>query len=341
MHRQENPASGLDVAKRTPEGSAPHVEQHAQTHSIAILLPCYNEEATIGPTIAGFNDALPGAQIYVYDNNSQDETAAKAQQAGALVRRELLQGKGNVVRRMLADIDADIYLIADGDMTYDPQAAQHLIDALVDNNLDMTVGTRQSDEAEAYRRGHRLGNRTFNRIVQGLFGQGFSDIFSGYRAMSRRFAKSFPVNSSGFEIETELSIHALDLKIATGEVPVRYASRPENSFSKLNTYRDGLKILWTILKMYRALKPLHFYGGIGLLLTILSLGLGAPIVATFLETGLVPRFPTAILATGIMQLGVLSMTTGLIVKAVSEGRREAKRLRYLQLPSLNATSTLS
>ena len=305
-------------------------------HTIAVLLPCYNEAATVADTIAGFAKALPGASIYVYDNNSDDGTADAAEQAGATVRSERLQGKGNVVRRMLSDIDADIYVLADGDGTYDPGAAGQLIDTLIDGNLDMVVATRQGGGADAYRRGHRFGNRLFNSIVHRLFGAGFTDILSGYRVLSRRFAKSFPAHSSGFEIETEFSVHALDLRLQTAERAITYGARPADSESKLRTYRDGARILWTILMMYRALKPFRFFGVISIGSAMLSIALGLPLVTVWLETGLVPRLPTAVLAMGIMQLAFLSLACGIIVEAIAEGRREAKRLRYLELPSLKA-----
>jgi len=305
--------------------------------SIAVLLPCYNEEAAIGTVIGGFRKALPGAKIYVYDNNSTDATRSEAAKAGAIVRAEPYQGKGNVVRRMFADIDADIYVLADGDATYDPTAAGKLIDELARNNLDMVVGTREGG-GEAYRRGHRFGNRLFNRIVAALFGPGFSDILSGYRVLSRRFAKSFPVTSSGFEIETELSVHALDLKIAAAEIALPYRPRPEGSESKLRTYRDGLRILTTIVLLYKELNPLSFFGAIAGVLVLTSLGLGLPLIQTYLQTGMVPRLPTAVLASGIMQLGFLSLGCGLVLDSVSQGRREAKRMRYLDLRAIASKS---
>ncbi len=250
------------------------------------------------------------------------------------MRSESNQGKGNVVRRMLADIDADIYVLADGDATYDTTAAGRLIDTLVAGNLDMVVGTREGGGADAYRRGHQWGNLFFNKVVAHLFGNSFTDILSGYRVLSRRFAKSFPVTSSGFEIETELCVHALDLKIATAEIKLPYGTRPEGSQSKLNTYRDGARILWTIFMLYKELNPLRFFGAMGIGLMLAALGLGFPLIATFMETGLVPRFPTAILATGVMQLGFLSLGCGLVLESVAQGRREAKRMRYLDLRSV-------
>src|SRR5215813_11967226 len=258
----------------------------AKNRSIAVLLPCYNEETTIAAVIESFRRVLPGATIYVYDNNSTDRTSEVAAAEGAVVRRERYQGKGNVVRRMFADIEADVYVLADGDLTYDASASGRLVDALVSQNVDMVVGVRVG-EGQAFRRGHRFGNRLFNWIVARLFGYGFTDILSGYRVVSRRFAKSFPAASSGFEIETELSVHALDLKLATGEIPLPYGERPENSKSKLKTYRDGAKILGSILMMYRALRPFQFYGAIFLALSAVAFGLGLPLVVTYAETGLV------------------------------------------------------
>lgn len=301
--------------------------------SIAVLLPCYNEATSIADVVMDFRRALPSAQIYVYDNNSTDDTSGAAKKAGAIVRTEPHQGKGNVVRRMLADVDADIYVLADGDATYNPDAAGQLIDVLVTRNLDMVVGTRAPTEG-AYRRGHQAGNRFFNLVIQHLFGPGFSDILSGYRVLSRRFAKSFPVTSTGFEIETELSVHALDLKIATTEIPLRYGARLAGSHSKLRTYRDGLRIFGTLLWLYKEVKPLSFFGAIGISLTIAAFGISLSLVRTYFETGLVPRLPTAILATGMVQLGVLSMAIGLVLDAIARARREAKRMRYLDLQSV-------
>ena len=306
--------------------------------SIAVLLPCYNEELTIAAVVEGFRTALPGASIYVYDNNSTDRTAEVALAAGAIVRREPLQGKGNVVRRMFADIEADVYVLADGDLTYDARAAGRLIEALVSRNADVVVGVRVGT-GEAFRPGHRAGNRFFNWVVARLFGESFTDILSGYRVVSRRFAKSFPAASSGFEIETELSIHALDLKLAALEVPLSYGARPQNSSSKLRTYRDGARILLTIAMMYRALKPFQFFGLIALGLTAVALGLGAPLVVTYAETGLVPRLPTAILAASIMQLGFMSFFCGVIIDAISASRRELKRMRYLDLAAPDSGRT--
>ena len=304
-----------------------------QQTRIAVLLPCYNEEAAIGATVEGFRQALPGAVIYVYDNNSRDRTRDIAAAAGAIVRTETQQGKGCVVRRMFADLEADVYLMADGDLTYDPASAQQMVDTLLSEQFDMVVGTRKHDASEAYRGGHVLGNRLFTRLLAGLFGQSFTDIFSGYRAFSRRFVKSFPVLSQGFEIETEMSVHALELRMPVGEIETRYLARPEGSHSKLSTFRDGWRILKAILTLYRTERPVLFFGGIAALLLIVAVILAVPLVLTYIETGLVPRFPTAILATGMTIVAVLSFFAGLILDTVTRGRREMRRLAYLALPA--------
>ena len=298
---------------------------------IAVLLPCYNEEAAIGATVEGFRRALPEATVYVYDNNSRDRTKEVAALAGAVVRTEPQQGKGRVVRRMFADIEADVYIMADGDLTYDPDAAPEMVRMLLDEQLDMVVGTRKHEAVEAYRGGHVLGNKLFTSLLSGLFGRTFTDIFSGYRAFSRRFVKSFPILSSGFEIETEMSVHALELRMPVGEVETRYGARPEGSESKLSTYGDGWRILRTIATLYRVERPVLFFGGIGALLVILALILVTPLVLTYLETGLVPRFPTAILVTGLIIIAVLCFFAGLILDTVTRGRREIRRLAYLAL----------
>lgn len=300
---------------------------------IAVLIPCFNEEATVRATVEGFRAALPGATVYVYDNNSTDRTREVAAAAGAVVRSESQQGKGRVVRRMFADIEADVYVMADGDLTYDPEAARPMIDLLLSEQLDMVVGTRRHDAADAYRGGHVLGNRLFTNLLAGLFGRSFSDIFSGYRAFSRRFVKSFPVLSSGFEIETEMSVHALELRMPVGEMETRYLARPEGSQSKLSTFGDGWRILKTILTLYRIERPVLFYGGIGALLVVAAVLLAVPLVITYLETGLVPRLPTAILVTGMVIIAVLCFFAGLILDTVTRGRREMRRLAYLALPA--------
>ncbi|RYD92744.1 MAG: glycosyltransferase [Sphingomonadales bacterium] len=299
---------------------------------IAVLLPCYNEEAAIAQTVAGFRAALPSATIYVYDNNSADRTIEVARAAGAVVRQERMQGKGNVVRRMFADVDADIYVMADGDATYDPEAAAAMVERVASEGLDMIVGTRVHEAAEAYRRGHVLGNRMMTGILSRLFGRSFTDIFSGYRVFSRRFVKSFPVLSSGFEIETEISVHALELKMPVGEAETRYFARPEGSVSKLSTYSDGFRIARTILTLYRIERPMLFFGLIAALFALAAIGLSVPLILTFLETHTVPRFPTAILSTGLMILAFLNVFTGLILDTVVRGRREVRRLAYLGVP---------
>jgi glycosyltransferase involved in cell wall biosynthesis len=298
---------------------------------IAVLLPCYNEEAAIGETVAGFRAALPDAIVYVYDNNSTDRTREIAAAAGAVVRTEKQQGKGHVVRRMFADIDADVYVMADGDLTYDPAAAPTMVEMLLTDGLDMVVGTRRHERKDAYRGGHVVGNKLFTGLLAGLFGRSFSDIFSGYRVFSRRFVKSFPVLSAGFEIETEMSVHALELRMPVGEVETVYGARPEGSHSKLSTFSDGWRILRTIGNLYRMERPVLFYGSIGALLVIAAILLAIPLVETYLRTGLVPRFPTAILVTGMVIVAVLCFFAGLILDTVTRGRREVRRLAYLSL----------
>ena len=300
---------------------------------IAVILPCYNEEAAIAETVAGFQAALPSATIYVYDNNSRDRTVEIARSAGAIVRTERQQGKGHVVRRMFADVDADVYIMADGDLTYDSKAAPEMVRMLVAEQLDMVVGTRQHEVAEAYRGGHVIGNRLFTGLLSRLFGRSFTDIFSGYRVFSRRFVKSFPALSQGFEIETEISVHALELRMPVGELATAYGARPEGSASKLSTYRDGWRILTTIGTLYRIERPVLFYGTIAALLTIAAIILAVPLLITYLDTGLVPRFPTAILATGMVIVAVLSFLAGLILDTVTRGRREMRRLAYLAYPA--------
>jgi glycosyltransferase involved in cell wall biosynthesis len=300
---------------------------------IAVLLPCYNEEAAIGATVAGFRAALPTATVYVYDNNSRDRTVEIAAAAGAIVRTERQQGKGHVVRRMFADIEADVYVMADGDLTYDPAAAPAMVDLLFTDQLDLVVGTRQHDDAGAYRGGHVLGNRLVTGLLSFLFARSFTDVFSGYRVFSRRFVKSFPVLSSGFEIETEMSIHALELRMPVGEVPTVYGARPEGSASKLSTFRDGWRILKVMLNLFRTERPWLFFGVAGASLLLAALLLAIPLVLTYLDTGLVPRFPTAILITGLGIVAVLSFLAGLILDTVTHGRRELRRLAYLAQPA--------
>ena len=303
----------------------------ASWHEVAILVPCYNEERAIAKVVADFRAALPEAVIYVYDNNSSDNTVAVAKAAGAVVRRERHQGKGYVVRRMFNDIEADIYVLVDGDATYDAPGAQRMIAKLLADRLDMVVATRVDHEASAYRRGHRAGNLLLTGFVAHIFGHAFTDILSGYRVFSRRFVKSFPILSGGFEIETELTVHALELELPVGEVATPYYARPSGSASKLSTWRDGFRILWTVLKLYRAERPLSLFGAFGIALAIMSIGLAIPVFITYLQEGLVPRLPTAVLSTGLMLLAFLSIACGLILDTVTRGRREAKLIAYLAL----------
>lgn len=296
---------------------------------IAVLLPCYNEAEAIAQTVRDFAQALPGADIYVFDNNSTDDSRAIAASAGAIVRSVRQQGKGHVVRRMFADVDADIYVMADGDATYEAAAAPRMVAAMLTNNFDMVVGARKSEVEAAYRRGHRLGNAVLTGLLRRLFGRSFTDILSGYRIFSRRFVKSFPVLSAGFEIETEMSVHALELAMPVAEELTAYAARPEGSVSKLSTYSDGWRILRTIAQLYRIERPVVFFGAIGALFALAGLVLAVPLFVTYLETGLVPRFPTAILITGLMIIAVLNGMCGLILDTVVRGRREVRRLAYL------------
>jgi len=296
-----------------------------------VLIPCFNEEATIAETVKGFRSSLPGATVYVYDNNSSDRTPTIAKKAGAVVRSERQQGKGHVVRRMFADIDADLYVMADGDLTYDPKAAPEMVKMLLGEQLDMVVGTRKHEAKQAYRGGHVIGNRVFTGLLAGLFGRSFNDIFSGYRVFSRRFVKSFPVLSSGFEIETEMSVHALELRMPVGEVETRYLARPEGSESKLSTFSEGWRILKTIGTLYRVERPVLFYGIIALALVVVAFLLSIPLIVTYLHTHLVPRVPTAILVTGMTIVAVLCFFAGLILDTVTRGRREMRRLAYLAL----------
>ena len=300
-------------------------------YQVAVLVPCYNEERAIAKVVGDFRAALPDATVYVYDNNSTDGTVEAARGAGAVVRRETYQGKGHVVRRMFNDVEADVYVLVDGDATYDAPSAPAMIAKLLEERLDMVVAARIDQEVAAYRRGHRAGNRLLTGFVAHMFGRSFTDILSGYRAFSRRFVKSFPILSGGFEIETELTIHALELELPVGEVATPYYSRPIGSASKLSTYSDGFRILWTVLKLYRAERPLSLFGAFGLALGIMSIGLAIPIVITYVQEGLVPRLPTAVLSTGLMLLGFLSIACGLILDTVTRGRRELKLLAYLAL----------
>lgn len=303
---------------------------------IAVLIPCYNEEVTVTETVLGFQAALPEATVYVYDNSSTDRTIARARDAGAVVRTEPLRGKGNVVRRMFSDVDADVYIMADGDATYDPADARGMIDLLIREDLDMVVGKRVHFEELAYRPGHVIGNQLLSRFLARLFGMRFTDIFSGYRAFSRRFVKSFPALSAGFEIETELTVHAITLNLPIAEVETTYSARPNGSSSKLNTYGDGIRILGIMLSLFKNERPMAFFGFSAALFAAVSIILAIPIFITFFETGLVPRFPTAILSASIMLLAFLTLACGTILDTVTRGRREMRRLAYLQIPAVSA-----
>jgi len=301
----------------------------ASEQRIAVLVPCFNECVTIARVVADFAAVLPQAQIFVFDNNSTDDTATLAAKAGATVHQVALQGKGNVVRRMFADVDADLYVMVDGDDTYHAASAAMLVETLLDGRHDMVVAVREAQHDAAYRSGHAWGNKMLTGFLSWLFGRNCQDILSGYRVFSRRFAKSFPVLTAGFDIETELTVHALELKMSVGEAVTPYKERPAGSFSKLNTYRDGWRILRTMLRLFSAERPLTFFGSIAAGLSLMSVGLSIPILQTFWETGLVPRFPTAILATGLIILAALSGFAGLILDTVTRGRRELKMLAYL------------
>jgi glycosyltransferase involved in cell wall biosynthesis len=299
---------------------------------IAVLIPCYNEAAAIGSVVRNFRAALPTATIFVYDNNSTDNTADVARGAGAVVRHEKQRGKGNVVRRMFADVEADVFVLVDGDDTYDASCAGMLIDLLLKDSLDMVNGARTAQSLGAYRRGHRFGNLFLTGCVAYVFGDQLSDMLSGYRVFSRRFVKSFPALSAGFEIETELTVHALELRLPIAEVPTSYGERAPGSASKLNTYRDGMRILLTIINLIKLEKPLQFFGAIFALLALAAVVIEVPVLVTFLKTGLVPRLPTAVLGTGMMLLAFLSLVCGLILETVTRGRIELKRLHYLAVP---------
>ena len=310
-----------------PEAEA---ETALDSLSIAVILPCYNEEVAIGDVVRDFRAAFPRAQVYVFDNASTDATALRATDAGAFVRCEPARGKGNVVRRMFADVEADIYVMADGDGTYDAAIAPALVESLYANSLDMVVGTRLDSYGQSqFRGGHRIGNQALLWLVGHLFHHRLADMLSGYRVFSHRFVKSFPALSTGFEIETELTVHALELRLPMAEVETAYAARPEGSKSKLNTVRDGIRILWRLTMLMKELKPLPFFGAIATFLVFISIILAWPIFAAFMETGLVPRIPTAVLTTGIMLLAFLSLTAGLILDSLSRARFEAKRTEYL------------
>lgn len=302
------------------------------TPQVAVMIPCLNEEAAIAQVIADFRRHLPEALIFVYDNGSKDRTAAVAREAGAIVRIEPLKGKGNVVRRMFADVEAEIYVLVDGDDTYDAASAPALIKRLLEDSLDMINAAREEKSELAYRRGHRFGNRMLTGLVAWFFGERMSDMLSGYRIMSRRFVKSFPALASGFEIETELTVHALQLRLPIAEVATPYRERPPASSSKLRTIPDGMRILHLIARLIREERPLEFFSAVAAALAITSVVLAVPVISEYLQTGLVPRFPTAILSLGLMLLGFLSLTCGLVLATVTRGRMEAKRLHYLNVP---------
>jgi glycosyltransferase involved in cell wall biosynthesis len=307
-------------------------EATACQHEIAILVPCFNEESTVGQTVSAFREALPLATVYVYDNNSTDRTIEMARAAGAVVRSEARQGKGNVVRRMFADIDADVFVLVDGDATYEARAAPRMVRRAVDENLDFVNGARVSHSVEAYRPGHRFGNYVLTAIVRSLFGKQFTDMLSGYKVFSRRYVKSFPAMSRGFEIETELTVHALELRMPSAEEFTVYGERPSGSVSKLSTFRDGTRILRLIFDLVRNERPLEFFGLVGVALILVAVALAVPLVETYFETGLVPRLPTAVLSVGLIIVGFLSFLAGLILDVVATMRSEMKRLAYLSYP---------
>lgn len=306
------------------------------TLDVAVIIPCLNEEPTVAAVVKAFRNALPHATVYVFDNGSTDKSAQVARDAGAVVRLEPIRGKGQVVRRMFADVEADIYLMADADDQVDATCAPDLIRALVDQDADMVTGVRAADAADAYRPGHRLGNRVMTALVARLFGDRVSDVFSGYRCFSRRFVKSFPALSQGFELETELTVHALELRMPIAETPVPFRDRAPGNPSKLHTLRDGTRILGTIVRLLQREHPIPFYGTLAIWLAALSIGLAIPLFITFVETSEVPRFPTAILCSAIMLLAFLSLTAGIILDNVTHHRRETRRLAYLRIPSLAA-----
>ncbi len=312
-----------------------NIALHLHHYEIAVIVPCRNESLTIAQVVQDFQTELSHAKIYVYDNRSSDDTAEKAQLAGAIVCHEFQPGKGNVVRRMFADIEADIYILIDGDNTYEPSAVSRLIQRLLQERLDMVVGVRRiaSHATKAYRPGHQFGNLFLTSVVKLLFGAKLKDMLSGYRVFSKRFVKSFPALSSGFEIETELTVHALELKIPFAEEPTLYGERPDGSESKLRTFSDGWRVLGTSILLFKEVKPFLFFSIVSFILASLSLGLGLPLLATYLKTGLVPRFPTAMLSASIMLLAFLSFTCGLILDSVARGRKELKRMAYLAYPS--------
>jgi glycosyltransferase involved in cell wall biosynthesis len=324
------------IERMTASADRSGAEARVCQHEIAILVPCFNEEVTVGKTVAAFREALPLATVYVYDNNSTDRTIDVARAAGAVVRNEPRQGKGNVVRRMFADIDADLFVLVDGDATYEAQAAPRMVRRAIDENLDFVNGARVSQSMEAYRRGHRFGNYILTAMVRNLFGKQFTDMLSGYKVFSRRYVKSFPAMSRGFEIETELTVHALELRMPSGEELTAYGERPSGSMSKLSTVRDGTRILRLIFDLVRNERPLQFFGLAGLVLIVVAVALAVPLAETYVETGLVPRLPTAVLSVGLIIIGFLSFLAGLILDVVATMRSEMKRLAYLSYPPVSA-----
>jgi hypothetical protein len=330
-------AAAMLSLRMRAERREPEPERAATAPRVAVLVPCYNEGATVAGVVAAFQAQLPSSTVYVYDNNSTDDTAARAAKAGAVVRREPLQGKGNVIRRMFADIDADIYVLVDGDGTYDATAAPRMIDLLLDGGLDMVNGAREAAHG-AYRPGHAFGNKMLTGIVARIFGDRVSDMLSGYRVFSRRFVKSFPALARGFETETELTIHALELRMPIAEVTIPYIARRGGSASKLSTWRDGTRILATVMFLFKEARPFKFFAAIAAILVAIALALAAPLVGTYIATGLVPRLPTAVLITGIMIVATMSFMCGVILDTVSRGRREAKRMHYLAIPSIGTVA---
>lgn len=299
----------------------------------AVLIPCCNEETTITKVVSDFRRIVPDAIVYVYDNNSSDNTVSVAKEAGAIVRSEPLQGKGNVVRRMFADVEADIYILVDGDATYDAASAPAMIARLLDRQLDMVNGARMTKNNKAYRAGHRFGNRMLTKIVAWIFGDRFTDMLSGYRIFSRRYVKSFPALSAGFETETELTVHALSLRMPTDEILTPYNDRPVGSDSKLSTVKDGIRILWTIIVLIKEERPLLFFAFFAALLFSSGVMLSWPLIPEYMETGLVPRLPTALLSISLVSIAFLSLACGLILDTVTRGRCEMKRMRYLNIPA--------
>ena len=312
------------------------LETSIPQYKIAVLVPCFNEELTVGKTVTAFREALPSATLYIYDNNSTDGTVDVARTAGAVIRNEPRQGKGNVVRRMFADVDADIFVLVDGDATYEAQAAPRMVRRAIDESLDFVNGARVSQSMDAYRRGHRFGNYVLTAMVRSIFGRQFTDMLSGYKVFSRRYVKSFPAMSRGFEIETELTVHALELRMPSGEELTAYGERPSGSVSKLSTFRDGSRILRLIFDLMRNERPLQFFGLAGLVLILVAIALAVPLVQTYFETGLVPRLPTAVLSVGLIIIGFLSFLAALILDVVATMRSEMKRLAYLSYPPLSA-----